>query len=75
MDKDARTTGAIKGKCRYGGRRGYAGPGRSPDRADAMVWALTELLLAGSGWNRRCGGLDVRRPNPGHSLASRPPTC
>jgi phage terminase large subunit-like protein len=23
----------------------YAGPGRSSDRADAMVWALTELLL------------------------------
>jgi phage terminase large subunit-like protein len=23
----------------------YAGPGRSPDRADAAVWALTELLL------------------------------
>jgi phage terminase large subunit-like protein len=23
----------------------YAGPGRSPDRADAMVWALTALLL------------------------------
>ncbi|HEX4695707.1 DNA-packaging protein [Sphingomonas sp.] len=23
---------------------GYAGPGRSPDRADALVWALTELL-------------------------------
>ena len=22
---------------------GYEGPGRSPDRADAMVWALTEL--------------------------------
>ena len=22
---------------------GYDGPGRSPDRADAMVWALTEL--------------------------------
>jgi phage terminase large subunit-like protein len=21
----------------------YAGPGRSPDRADAMVWALAEL--------------------------------
>ena len=21
------------------------GPGRSPDRADAMVWAMTELLL------------------------------
>ncbi|HEX8481923.1 MAG TPA: terminase family protein [Allosphingosinicella sp.] len=27
----------------YGG--GYEGPGRSPDRADAMVWALTELLV------------------------------
>ena len=25
---------------------GYAGPGRSPDRADALVWALTELCLA-----------------------------
>lgn len=24
---------------------GYVGPGRSPDRADALVWALTELLL------------------------------
>jgi phage terminase large subunit-like protein len=24
---------------------GWAGPGRSPDRADACVWALTELLL------------------------------
>ncbi|WP_379923179.1 DNA-packaging protein [Erythrobacter sp. R86502] len=24
---------------------GYAGPGSSPDRADAAVWALTELLL------------------------------
>jgi phage terminase large subunit-like protein len=23
----------------------YLGPGRSPDRADAMVWALTELML------------------------------
>ena len=23
----------------------YEGPGRSPDRADALVWALTELLL------------------------------
>lgn len=23
----------------------YAGPGRSPDRADALVWALTELML------------------------------
>jgi phage terminase large subunit-like protein len=25
------------------GGGGYQGPGRSPDRADAMVWALTEL--------------------------------
>ena len=24
---------------------GYEGPGRSPDRADAMVYALTELML------------------------------
>jgi len=26
---------------------GYAGPGRSPDRADAMVWALWALMLSG----------------------------
>jgi phage terminase large subunit-like protein len=25
----------------------YDGPGKSPDRADALVWALTELLLGG----------------------------
>ncbi len=24
---------------------GYEGPGRSPDQADALVWALTELML------------------------------
>ena len=24
----------------------YAGPGRSPDRADALVWGLTELMLS-----------------------------
>lgn len=23
----------------------YEGPGRSPDRADALVWALTEMML------------------------------
>lgn len=23
----------------------YVGPGRSPDRADALVWALSELML------------------------------
>lgn len=28
---------------------GYAGPGRSPDRADALVWALTELMLGRKG--------------------------
>ncbi|MEL6488186.1 MAG: terminase family protein [Pseudomonadota bacterium] len=27
----------------------YAGPGRSPDRADALVWALSECLVARSG--------------------------
>lgn len=26
---------------------GYVGPGGSPDRADALVWALTDLLLGG----------------------------
>lgn len=30
-----------------GGR--YHGPGRSPDRADAAVWALTELMLSARG--------------------------
>ncbi len=30
---------------------GYEGPGRSPDRADAMVWALTALML--DGWAGR----------------------
>ena len=24
---------------------GYEGPGKSPDRADALVWAMTELML------------------------------
>ncbi|WP_019832507.1 DNA-packaging protein [Sphingomonas sp. PR090111-T3T-6A] len=28
---------------------GYAGPGRSPDRADALVWALTALMLTSGG--------------------------
>ncbi|NQX95526.1 MAG: DNA-packaging protein [Erythrobacter sp.] len=27
----------------------YAGPGRSPDRADALVWAVSELMLGRSG--------------------------
>ena len=48
-----------KGRARLAGRfpeledelaglvpgRGYQGPGASPDRADAMVWALTELVV------------------------------
>ena len=25
---------------------GYHGPGRSPDRADALVWALWALMIA-----------------------------
>jgi phage terminase large subunit-like protein len=33
----------------------YQGPGRSPDRADALVWALTELMLGRAGMPRvRC---------------------
>lgn len=28
---------------------GYEGPGRSPDRADALVWAMTELMLGNRG--------------------------
>jgi len=28
---------------------GYAGPGRSPDRADAMVWAMSALMLGERG--------------------------
>ena len=31
---------------------GYAGPGRSPDRADAMVWAMTALSETRSGLPR-----------------------
>ena len=33
----------------------YAGPGRSPDRADALVWGVTELLVRG-----RWGAVAVR---------------
>jgi phage terminase large subunit-like protein len=38
---------------------GYAGPTRSPDRADALVWALTELMLG-----------DARRPGCGRCRPS-----
>lgn len=37
---------------------GYAGPGRSPDRADACVWAVAELLGAAGAGGR---GPGVRR--------------
>jgi phage terminase large subunit-like protein len=30
-----------------GGR--YEGPGRSPDRADALVWAMSEAMLGRDG--------------------------
>jgi phage terminase large subunit-like protein len=35
----------------------YEGPGTSPDRADAMVWALTELMLGGERPEPRVRGL------------------
>ena len=34
---------------------GYEGPGRSPDRADALVWAMTELMLGKRGNGPRIG--------------------
>ena len=34
----------------------YRGPGRSPDRADALVWALTELMLGVRGEPRVWSG-------------------
>ncbi|MBA3668443.1 MAG: hypothetical protein H0W65_12115, partial [Sphingomonas sp.] len=35
---EAQLCGLVSGEA-------YAGPGRSPDRADAMVWALGEVML------------------------------
>lgn len=35
--------------CGLSAGGGYEGPGRSPDRADALVWALTELMLGRRG--------------------------
>jgi phage terminase large subunit-like protein len=35
---------------------GYTGPGRSPDRADALVWAMTELMLGHRGVEPRVRG-------------------
>ena len=34
---------------------GPSGPGRSPDRADALVWALAELMIATKGEPRVWG--------------------
>ncbi len=39
---------------------GYEGPGRSPDRADAMVWAVTALSETRAGC-RGCGGCERSR--------------
>jgi phage terminase large subunit-like protein len=36
---------------------GYEGPGRSPDRADALVWAMTELMLGKVGVEPQVRGL------------------
>jgi len=42
--------GALEDElCGFVVGEAYAGPGRSPDRADACVWALTELLLGRAG--------------------------
>jgi phage terminase large subunit-like protein len=35
----------------------YEGPGRSPDRADALVWAMSELMLGKVGVEARVRGL------------------
>lgn len=35
--------------CGLGVAGAYDGSGRSPDRADALVWALSELMLSGRG--------------------------
>jgi phage terminase large subunit-like protein len=35
----------------------YPGPGKSPDRADAMVWAMTELMLGTPAPEPRVRGL------------------
>ncbi len=76
------------GKARFGGRfaeleaelgglvpAGYEGPGESPDRADAMVWALWALLLAGEG-SRGCGWFEgargSRSPSPPRRCAACP---
>jgi phage terminase large subunit-like protein len=39
----------------FGG--GYEGPGRSPDRADALVWAMSELMLGRRAVEPRVRGL------------------
>ena len=49
----------------------YQGPGRSPDRADALVWALTELMLKRAAWPRiRLGG-SAKRSDAARTLPYR----
>jgi phage terminase large subunit-like protein len=38
--------------CGFTANGGYEGPGRSPDRADALVWALFETKLSHAGATR-----------------------
>ena len=48
--------------CDFG--PGGLSSGRSPDRLDALVWALTELMLREEAADgaRRCGTLKIRNP-------------
>lgn len=48
-DKDGIGLSAIEDQMCLFSPRGYAGEG-SPDRADAAIWALTELMLAQEKW-------------------------
>jgi len=43
--------------CGLIGGGGYEGPGASPDRADAMVWAMSELMLGKARAEPRVRGL------------------
>ena len=43
--------------CGLIGGGGYEGPGASPDRADAMVWAMSELMLGPAKAQPRVRGL------------------
>jgi len=48
--RHARAFAALEDElCGLQAGGGYEGPGRSPDRADALVWAATELMLGKRG--------------------------